>query len=45
MVAQKEMEYFRPNVLVLAKNAWPRAPQNVPAARSDVMIDSLDVDR
>jgi hypothetical protein len=45
MTAQNEMENFRPNVLVLAKKACPRAPQNVPAASSDVMIDSLDVER
>lgn len=43
--AQNEMDNFRPNVLVLAKKACPRAPQNVPAASREVMMDSLDVDR
>lgn len=45
ITAQNEMENFRPNVLVLAKKACPRAPQKVPAASREVMMDSLDVDR
>jgi hypothetical protein len=45
MTAQNEIENFLPNVFVLAKKACPRAPQNVPAASREVMMDSLDVDK